>query len=978
MNDKTPTSPIDRASLDDVLDQQSERWKHGDRALVEDYLARYPALEADAESVLDLIYQEILLRRGLGESPGPEEYTQRFPAWTDALIRQFAVDDAMQPADDAAEYGVLGREAHAGKVSLDANRSEHASQNDIDGYEVLEVLGRGGMGVVFKARDIRLGRIVAIKMIADGQHAGQGQLERFLSEAAVVARVQHPHIIQVHAIGEHLGRPYFSLEFAEGGSLADRFAQGPMTSADAAELVETLAHAVHAAHGAGIVHRDLKPSNVLLTAGNVPKIADFGLAKLIGGDSARTLSGEALGTPSYMAPEQAEGRSKQVGPGADVYALGAILYHALTGRPPFLGDSAIETIKLVTSAEVVAPRRHRPGVPRDLETICLKCLEKDPRKRYVSADLLAHDLNRFRQGRPIVARPVGPVGRLGRWARRNPMLSLTTAALLVTFTLGTPALLLLWLRARGERDHAVRSRDRAIGAVRLLLGSGGAESQIEEVRPYRQALIAAGLAESQGLVRDLEGDPHAEFQRVEAYSALAGVQNEAGERAAALESVRKAIALAETLIARDPSSVPYLFSLASAFHRLAAMWPEENEYLRAARRSIEICQQLCSQHPEGDRSKWNQLSAQNHFNIANLHFNKSRLAEAIESLVAARSCCQTALDLGDRTARAREIMAKIQLYLCRAYGHSKQFEQSLASGQGAIDIFRRLVADYPDHPGYGFDLGMANQEIGLLCVAHARWDEAIASFDRARKTLKAMIPKQGRLVSSMARIQMALANADENLREAYDSDPARYAEERRASSREAYEICDKLSLVQSPSPNIRIISARHFFETACYQEEELGKPDLELLSRSEQLWAGLLRDAPSNREARVLLAIVRRMLGRELEALGRATRAASLRQQSLTSARGDPEIFYEIALEYAKHVALVGRLSPSRDSLALAALRRRYADDALAMLHEAIVDGFKDSRELRDDTRFRSIHDATGFQTILSDLEFPARPFAPR
>ena len=249
----------------------------------------------------------------------------------------------------------------------------------------------------------------------------------------------------------------------------------------------------------------------------------------------------------------------------------------------------------------------------------------------------------------------------------------------------------------------------------------------------------------------------------------------------------------------------------------------------------------------------------NHFNIANLHFNGGRLTQAIDSLVAARACCQNALDLGDRSARVTELMAKTELYLCRAYGHTK-FEQSLTSGEQAVDRFRQLVAENPDHPRYGFDLNLANQEIGLLCVASARWDEAVASFDRAQKTLKAMIPRQGRLVSNMARIQTALAEVDENLREAYDSDPARHAKERSAICGEAFEICDKLSLVQSPTPNIRIISARHFFETACYREEELGKPDLELLSRSERLWADILRErllqprgarAPGDRQASI-------------------------------------------------------------------------------------------------------------------------------
>ena len=287
-------------------------------------------------------------------------------------------------------------------------RSSHRCRKS-PGHEVLGRLGRGGMGLVYQARDIRLGRIVALKTLAAAQYATREQLERFLDEARAVARLRHPNIVAIHAIGEHEGRPYLSLEYAEGGSLAQRMAGGPMAPRPSAELVELLAHAIEAAHRAGVVHRDLKPGNVLLTAEGVPKVGDFGLAKLMDSDSALTCSGQVMGTPSYMAPEQAEGHSSRVGPTADVYALGAILYQALTGRPPFLGDSALETIKLVATTEVVPPTRLRPGVPRDLETICLKCLEKDPGRRYESAAALADDLRRFLDGRTI--------GR-GRWARR--------------------------------------------------------------------------------------------------------------------------------------------------------------------------------------------------------------------------------------------------------------------------------------------------------------------------------------------------------------------------------------------------------------------------------------------------------------------------------------------------------------------------------------------------------------------------------
>jgi tetratricopeptide (TPR) repeat protein/tRNA A-37 threonylcarbamoyl transferase component Bud32 len=308
------------------------------------------------------------------------------------------------------------------------------------GYETESTIGRGGMGQVYKARDLKLNRVVAIKTIAWADHATRGQIERFLAEAEAIARLEHANVIPIYAISEADGRPYYTLEYAAGGSLANRLAQGPMAAAQAALLLETVALAAHAAHSAGIVHRDLKPSNVLLTAEGIPKISDFGVAKLLDHTAVRTLSGEALGTPSYMAPEQAEGRSKDVGPAADVYALGAILYQTLTGKPPFLGESAIETLKLVASAEVVPPRRLRPEVPIDLETICLVCLEKSPEKRYRTALDLALDLKRFRSGEPIRARRISRARKLAKWARRHPWqtaLAATTSAAILAVGLLT-------------------------------------------------------------------------------------------------------------------------------------------------------------------------------------------------------------------------------------------------------------------------------------------------------------------------------------------------------------------------------------------------------------------------------------------------------------------------------------------------------------------------------------------------------------
>ncbi len=298
----------------------------------------------------------------------------------------------------------------------------------VPGYEFLGELGRGGMGVVYKARQVGLKRVVALKMILAGEHASPESLERFHVEAEAVARLQHPNIVQVYEVGEHGGLPYFSLEFCPGGGLDKKLGGGPLTPAEAANVVQVLARAMQAAHDAGVVHRDLKPANVLLDAAGVPKVSDFGLAKRLG-EAGATASGALLGTPSYMAPEQAEGKSREIGPAADVYALGAILYECLTGRPPFHAETTMDTLVQVLADDPVPPRTVNRAVPRDLQTICLKCLEKDPKRRYASAGALADDLRAHLAGEPITARPPGIAGRVARWARLRPALAATLTAL---------------------------------------------------------------------------------------------------------------------------------------------------------------------------------------------------------------------------------------------------------------------------------------------------------------------------------------------------------------------------------------------------------------------------------------------------------------------------------------------------------------------------------------------------------------------
>jgi eukaryotic-like serine/threonine-protein kinase len=324
-------------------------------------------------------------------------------------------------------------------------------------HELISELGRGGMGVVYKARHLRLDRVVALKMILAGQYAANEQRRRFLIEATAVARLQHPNVVQIYETGEHDGRPYFSLEFVEGGSLDLKLRGNPQPPRQAAALIETLARAMHHAHGKGIVHRDLKPANVLLSADGTPKITDFGLAKHLETDGP-SVDGAIMGTPSYMAPEQASGNTRDIGPAADIYALGAILYEMLTGRAPFRGTTILETLEQVRTREPVAPDRLQAKVPRDLVTICLKCLHKEPRKRYASAGDLADDLGRFLRGEPVQARPTPFWERAAKWARRRPAAAALGVAALLIVVMGFT--LVSWqLRAATAEAHTLRARE---------------------------------------------------------------------------------------------------------------------------------------------------------------------------------------------------------------------------------------------------------------------------------------------------------------------------------------------------------------------------------------------------------------------------------------------------------------------------------------------------------------------------------------
>jgi serine/threonine-protein kinase len=398
--------------------------------------------------------------------------------------------------------------------------SEELPLPAIPGYEVEAVLGHGGMGVVFRARHLRLGRTVALKMALAGAYAGPGERERFRREAEAMAGLRHPNVVQVYDVGDADGLPYFTMEFVEGGSLAHELTGTPQPARQAAQLVATLAEAVQAAHDSGIVHRDLKPGNVLLSADGTPKISDFGLARRLDTEGGLTRTGAPLGTPSYMAPEQARGQVAAVGPATDVYALGAILCELLTGRPPFQGETSAETVLQVVWQDPVPPSRLNAKVPRDLETACLKCLEKDPRRRYATAGALAADLRRFLLGEAIVARPQRRWERLARRARRQPVLSAAlAAATLLAVALAGGA---VWLAS--DRAAAERAAEEDLGDMARWLRASSWENARAAMERARGRLGDRGSAEvhrrlEQG-ERDLELASRVEAIRQDAHGLL--------------------------------------------------------------------------------------------------------------------------------------------------------------------------------------------------------------------------------------------------------------------------------------------------------------------------------------------------------------------------------------------------------------------------------------------------------------------------
>jgi tetratricopeptide (TPR) repeat protein len=587
----------------------------------------------------------------------------------------------------------------------------------IPGYEILGVLGRGGMGVVYQARQTRLQRLVALKMILAGGHASDAQLARFRTEGEAAARLQHPNVVQVHEVGDHQGLPFYALEYVAGGSLAGRLDGTPWQSRPAAQLVETLARAVHAAHQHGIVHRDLKPANVLLAADGAPKITDFGLAKLLDSGAGPTSTGDVMGTPSYMAPEQSGQCVQPIGPATDVYALGAILYELLTGRPPFKSATALETVYQVIHQEPVPPRQLQPKAPRDLETICLKCLQKEPARRYASALALADDLRRFLQDQPIQARPAGKLKRLGRWCRRNPKVAGLVTALVLVVAAGTATVTCLWLLAEerrrtaennlalAERRHeeARANRRKARDAVdRLAVIGDEWLRHVPHQENLRRALLEEALRLHRELPHDSTDDPEVRQELARTNRRLGRIYQLIGERQEAEKLFRQAVDLSKSLSDEFPTQAEYRNDLADYYgslgHLLRDTKPREAE--EAFRQGLALQKEVIAVF--GGVPAYRS-------SLAILHNNLGML-----------------LDSAGRTREAEE-----------SYGQAQE-------------IWLELAAADPDNPEYQVALGGTHSNLGKILMF--RGERSRLAFGASTVGLTGSTLGQGPLLAASALI----------------------------------------------------------------------------------------------------------------------------------------------------------------------------------------------------------------------------------
>lgn len=840
---------------------------------------------------------------------------------------------------------------------------EHAEDSGltIPGYDIVRELGRGGMGVVYLARHHELKRLVALKMILAGAHADAETLSRFRREAEAVARLQHAGFVQIHEVGEYQGRPYLALEYVDGSNLAHQLAGATLAPRAAAGLVETLARTVHYAHERGIVHRDLTPRNILLARANSaygirmstadatvyePKITDFGLAKELDGDASQTQTGIIMGTPSYMSPEQALGKTHEIGPPADIHALGAILYEALTGRPPFLAETSYDTLVQVIEREPTPPTRLQPSVPRDLETICLKCLAKDSLKRYSSAEALADDLHRFLVTEPILARRVSWHERAWKWGRRHPAVAALLVVVLLAVSTVTIGSVAYSARVRGERDRAEKNFQLAMQAVDEMLTEVGEEQLASEPRmeEKRKALLAKALALYREFLAQKGDDARVRLQTAQAYRRMADILRLLGQHDTARKAYDQAVLLLERLHKESPGDATYRQQMAYCHNmrgealRAVSQHPEADAAYQQAQGILET---LAAERPD-DASCRREL-ARTLYNRGILLRQTQRAVEAENQFRQAVKLLTELLERVPETPAQQQHLARAYLNLGTVIPAQERFADAKEAYDQAIGMLVALSAKVPDNPDYRHELGVAYNNLGNLFVRTNRMTDARTAFSQSVERFQAL----ARDFPKVPAYRNELANSFNSV------GTVRSYEKDHAGAADAWEQAAAL---------LEGLVSEHLNVTT-YQGDlgmVLGNLGLAYHARSQWPQARVHLEKSIEHLTRVLAdspdqAFYRQVLRDSYQNLAEVLLSSHDHAGAAKAARALPDVFRQEGRDRYLAVCFLARcvdeanedmmLDPDRRQ----ALAQDYADEAVAMLQKAVEQGFRDVGQIEKD-----------------------------
>ena len=603
--------------LDELLERQHRSWADNEPISIENLLSDSVGLTQGSDAIVDLIYAEVLIREQRGEHPSKEDYVSRFPKLSDAIERQFQVHGALELASEAevltdagGDNSTLGR--------TDGSRVAFAfAPPTIPGFELNELLGRGGSGVAWRARDTRLDRTVAIKFLLNNEKDAKAEAnsERLSREAAAAANLLHPSIVQVHQIGEAGGVPFLVMEYVEGGSLAEELRAGPMPAEKSVELVTSIADAVQHSHEKGIIHRDIKPGNILLSLQGVPQVCDFGLARKLDADYSLHQTGDVVGTPAYMPPEQARGEGADER--SDVYSIGAVLYELLCGRSPFQAAHPWEILYQVTTIDPLPLRQLNSAIPIDLETICQKCLEKNSDRRYQTAADLAADLKRYTEGKPIHARPVSALGKFSKWCLRNKVVAgLSAASLLLLSTLAIGSTVAAVQLSESNRkilqeqqlaseaqEKAISDRTVAIDTLYELIDQFYDQQVSESLSLDARENLAVAAIEGLRRISAIEGDAASMRTAILAKQRIGEIQAQRGHSELAMTEFEEALKMARDHQAAAPDDFDRKTKLASMINYLVHHCNRVGEVERARQLVMESSQILDEQILEQPNNK---------------------------------------------------------------------------------------------------------------------------------------------------------------------------------------------------------------------------------------------------------------------------------------------------------------------------------------------------------------------------------------